>query len=91
MKAGLLLGLTLVLHELGTNAVKYGALSNESGRIEISWRLDDGGRVALFEWRELAGPPVSPPSRQGFGSALIRKSLPPNPGSRRKQRAPHRD
>lgn len=71
------LGLTLVLHELGTNAVKYGALSNETGRVEISWRLNPGGRSADFVWQERNGPPVSPPSRQGFGSSLIQKSLPP--------------
>ena len=71
------LGLTLVLHELGTNAVKYGALSNDTGRIEISWTLDDAGARATFEWRERGGPRVEAPTRQGFGSSLIRKSLPP--------------
>ncbi len=71
------LGLTLVLHELGTNAVKYGALSNDTGRIDISWTLDDAGAVARFAWRERGGPRVEAPTRQGFGSSLIRKSLPP--------------
>jgi PAS domain S-box-containing protein len=71
------LGLTLILHELGTNAVKYGALSNDTGRIEISWTLDDAGETAHFEWRERGGPRVEEPTRQGFGSSLIRRSLPP--------------
>ena len=71
------LGLTLVLHELGTNAVKYGALSNDTGQVEIAWTLNDGAASADFLWRERNGPPVSPPSRQGFGSSLIQKSLPP--------------
>lgn len=64
--------LTLALHELGTNAVKYGALSSESGRVELSWRtLPDGG----FEltWVERDGPLVSPPTRQGFGATLLEK------------------
>ncbi len=71
------LGLTLILHELGTNAVKYGALSNDTGRIEISWALDEAGEVATLEWRERGGPRVEAPTRQGFGSSLIRRSLPP--------------
>lgn len=74
------LGLTLVLHELGTNAVKYGALSSERGRVEIGWTLDPGAASAAFVWRECDGPPVAPPSRQGFGTALIQKSLPPVEG-----------
>jgi len=74
-------GLTLVLHELATNAVKYGALSNDTGRVDISWTVDDGGAFADLVWRELGGPSVTPPERQGFGSLLIRKSLPAYPGS----------
>ncbi|MFO1013033.1 MAG: HWE histidine kinase domain-containing protein [Caulobacteraceae bacterium] len=64
--------LTLALHELATNALKYGALSVEGGRIEVRWRgLDDGG----FEltWQEKGGPSVSPPSHQGFGSTLLQR------------------
>ena len=70
------LGLTLVLHELGTNAVKYGALSRDSGHVDIGWTIDPSCGRAAFTWRESGGPPVTPPSRQGFGSHLIRKSLP---------------
>ena len=61
----------LVIHELATNAAKYGALSAHDGRLEISWRLDDTGTVQLG-WRESGGPAVNgPPKRSGFGSQLI--------------------
>ena len=61
---------SLALHELATNAVKYGALSTESGRIEVQWsRAADGGFV--IEWSETGGPRVAPPDRRGFGSTLL--------------------
>jgi PAS domain S-box-containing protein len=59
----------LALHELATNAGKYGALSVEVGRVDVSWRFDDG--IFAMNWIELNGPPVSPPKRQGFGSTVI--------------------
>jgi PAS domain S-box-containing protein len=63
----------LIVHELATNAVKYGALSSPSGRISITGRVErmDGGDRFSFEWREAGGPPVSEPTRKGFGSAII--------------------
>jgi len=65
----------LALHELVTNAAKYGALSTGAGRISARWeRLDGPGRLRLL-WRESGGPPVSPPGRRGFGSTLIERSL----------------
>jgi two-component sensor histidine kinase len=64
----------MALHELATNAAKYGALSNSTGQFEISWRLEGGGRFTL-SWTERGGPPVSAPTRYGFGSTLI-KSVP---------------
>jgi len=67
--------LALVLHELATNAAKYGALSRLSGRLEVSWMLDDDGRCQI-DWRESGGPVVGPPSRQGFGSVLLSRSIP---------------
>jgi PAS domain S-box-containing protein len=70
------LGLSLALHELATNAVKYGALSNDRGIVDIRWTVDDAG-VFQFDWRESGGPPVSPPSRTGFGSQLIRRMVAP--------------
>lgn len=72
------LALTLILHELFTNAVKYGALSVPSGRITLTWRVDDieGERQFRLRWQELDGPPVAPPTRRGFGSRLIERTFP---------------
>lgn len=66
--------ITLVLHELTTNAAKYGALSSQSGRVEIDWtRRDASGQFSYIDlkWRETGGPPVTSPARQGFGSVVI--------------------
>jgi PAS domain S-box-containing protein len=68
------LSLALVLHELGTNAAKYGALSADAGRVEIESSLEPPDRLFL-SWREYGGPPVVPPSQTGFGTRLIRESL----------------
>ncbi len=69
--------LAMVLHELGTNAVKYGALSNKTGRISISWEPDEtaASRRLKLSWRESGGPPVEPPSRKGFGTRMIEYAL----------------
>lgn len=67
------LSLAMLLHELATNAVKYGALSIPNGRIEIVWRVD-GAELSL-EWRELDGPQVVPPTKKGLGSRLISSGL----------------
>ncbi|TCK30565.1 two-component sensor histidine kinase [Ancylobacter aquaticus] len=71
------LGLSLALHELATNAAKYGALSNELGVVEITWSIDRSGSSPEFhfQWAERSGPPVSPPTRQGFGSRIIERFL----------------
>ncbi|MBW6530408.1 PAS domain S-box protein [Sphingomonas sp. RRHST34] len=68
--------LALALHELCTNAVKYGALSNDSGRVAVSWSIvgEAPGRLRLI-WQESGGPPVSAPSARGFGSRLIERAL----------------
>lgn len=66
----------LALHELLTNAVKYGALSNETGRVMIDWsegRTSDAPRFHL-NWREVSGPEVKPPTRSGFGTILIQRN-----------------
>jgi PAS domain S-box-containing protein len=63
--------LTMCLHELATNAAKYGALSNGSGRVQVAWDLSPEGRNARLTWRESGGPPVGAPQRKGFGSRLI--------------------
>jgi PAS domain S-box-containing protein len=62
--------LSMVLHELATNAVKYGALSTPAGRLALSWRRMGTGRLVL-EWIEAGGPPVAKPARQGFGVRFI--------------------
>ena len=67
------LALAMALHELGTNAAKYGALSVDGGRVSIGWTVADE-RLRL-EWRESGGPPVKPPDRRGFGSRLIERGL----------------
>lgn len=64
--------LALVLHELATNAAKYGALSTTSGKVAISW-VDDGTSITL-RWSEVGGPRVDKPARKGFGSRLITAS-----------------
>ena len=65
--------ISLLIHELATNAVKYGALSRETGRIDVSWSILADGQLHL-EWREHGGPPVlSEPANRGFGSTLIRE------------------
>jgi two-component sensor histidine kinase len=66
--------LTMTLHELATNAVKYGALSNESGRVRVAWELLKNNRLKLC-WQESGGPAVKPPERTGFGSLLIGRAL----------------
>jgi PAS domain S-box-containing protein len=63
---------SLALHELATNAVKYGALSVESGRVEVSWTIPAAGGFTLH-WVESGGPRVSPPERRGFGSTLLER------------------
>ena len=66
--------LGIVFHELATNAVKHGALSNHTGTVSVSWTFDDEQAVAL-QWEENGGPEASPPSRVGFGSRLIKLEL----------------
>jgi two-component sensor histidine kinase len=69
--------LSMVLHELATNAVKYGALSNGTGRLSIDWTISGEGREArvYVGWRESGGPAVTPPARKGFGSRMIEQSM----------------
>jgi PAS domain S-box-containing protein len=67
----------LIMHELAINAAKYGALSQESGRLSIDWSTDRPGseRVLRLLWTESGGPPVRPPERTGFGTTLIERSI----------------
>lgn len=65
--------LALVVHELATNAAKYGALSVPGGCIEVEWSGD--AETISLEWRERGGPPVAPPSRHGFGTTVLQTSV----------------
>jgi signal transduction histidine kinase/DNA-binding response OmpR family regulator len=69
---------SLAVHELATNAAKYGALSLKAGRVEVSWNVvnDGGSRMLLFRWTERHGPLVTPPRRQGFGTSLLKTVFP---------------
>jgi two-component sensor histidine kinase len=68
--------ISMVLHELATNAAKYGALSNDKGWIRVEWHRVDGEVPKLhLQWREVDGPPVRTPGRRGFGSRLIEQSF----------------
>jgi PAS domain S-box-containing protein len=71
------LALGIAFHELATNAVKYGAFSNDNGCITVDWTLvpsSNGSRLVLH-WRENGGPPVTPPTRKGFGSRVVERGL----------------
>jgi two-component sensor histidine kinase len=67
----------MALHELATNAVKYGALSNDRGRVILNWDVVDGATPAhlWFRWEEVGGPAVTAPARGGFGTRLIERAL----------------
>jgi PAS domain S-box-containing protein len=71
------LALSLLLHELATNATKYGALSVSEGHVELSWSVSEGekGKDLVLCWAERGGPPASAPARRGFGSRIIRMGL----------------
>jgi PAS domain S-box-containing protein len=70
------LAFALVLHELATNAVKYGALLNESGKISVDWQVTSTEpQQVVFRWKERGGPGVKPPERRGFGSRLIEEGI----------------
>ena len=64
---------TLALHELATNAAKYGALSKDSGTVEVGWRVD--AQTLTLVWRERGGPPVAKPVRTGFGTRLLERGV----------------
>ena len=69
--------LAMAIHELATNALKYGALSNAEGVVSLTWQAAqvDHARRVRVEWRELGGPPVTAPTRRGFGTKLIEQAL----------------
>ena len=67
--------LALVVHELLTNSAKYGALCDSGGKVRVTWLIDDAGKLVV-DWQEEGGPPVRVPSRRGFGSTIIERSIP---------------
>jgi PAS domain S-box-containing protein len=71
------LALALALNELATNAIKYGSLSTQGGRVDIGWGVERKGadEVFVFRWVETGGPPVTAPEKRGFGSRLIEVNL----------------
>ncbi|MEO8746132.1 MAG: PAS domain-containing protein, partial [Rhodanobacter sp.] len=69
------LALGMVMHELATNALKYGALATEGGRVEARWSIDAENGNVEFRWTERGGPLVQPPTRRGFGTLLIERQL----------------
>ncbi|MCK1344522.1 PAS domain S-box protein [Bradyrhizobium sp. CW11] len=78
LDARMALSITMVLNELLTNAVKYGALSVPNGSVSLTWRIGAGERsrgVLECEWREVGGPPVTPPKRRGFGTRLMERCI----------------
>ena len=71
--------MAMVLHELATNAAKYGALSTPQGRVSVRWHRPSNGNVSTMvrlEWREDGGPPVTAPARPGYGTSVIRDLIP---------------
>jgi len=71
------LSIAMAMHELCTNALKYGALSIDKGRVSVAWRVEHyaAGRQLTLDWREQDGPEVSPPQHRGFGSKMIERAL----------------
>ena len=77
IRSEMALTLTLALHELATNAAKYGALSSATGRVRLSARIEpaETGKELLLVWQEDGGPPVQPPTTEGFGTAMLVKAI----------------
>jgi two-component sensor histidine kinase len=77
LPSDMMLTLGLALHELATNAAKYGAFSVPEGRVEIAWNVQNDAepRRLTLDWTEQGGPPVAAPERRGFGRTLIERSV----------------
>jgi two-component sensor histidine kinase len=78
LSADLAVPVGMALHELTTNAVRYGALSVPTGYVRVQWRVGEteGARKLHLEWQEFGGPPASKPRHHGFGSTLLQRVLP---------------
>jgi PAS domain S-box-containing protein len=72
-----ILSIAMAVHELCTNAIKYGSLSNQDGKVRLTWQVDDEGERHLLRisWIEVDGPPVAAPKHRGFGTRLIERGL----------------
>lgn len=77
LRASVAQGFALIIHELATNASKYGALTTPSGRVSIRWSLNAGVEepTITFTWKEQGGPPIAPPEHRGFGTILLEKAV----------------
>ncbi len=77
LNASMAQNMAMAVHELATNAVKYGALSDAAGKVTIVWavRNEPAGAVFSFSWKETGGPPASQPEREGFGQTLLRRLI----------------
>jgi two-component sensor histidine kinase len=80
-----IISLSLVLHEMGTNAAKYGALSEPGGQVRVSWRVDDANNELHLKWSESGGPAVNPPLTTGYGTQLIQSAVSYSLGGRVEQ------
>lgn len=78
VKAPIAQSVSLLIHELATNAIKYGALTEAAGTVSVSWARE--GQLVRMEWRERGGPPAAAPKRKGFGSRLVGLGLTGNGG-----------
>jgi two-component sensor histidine kinase len=65
----------MTIHELVTNAAKYGALSSKGGSVDVAWEVDAQTRQLRIRWTETGGPTVKPPARRGFGRLLLERAL----------------
>jgi two-component sensor histidine kinase len=74
LKPDLAQAMAMALHELATNAVKYGALSTPTGHVKVEWEVHRGNRLQM-NWTETGGPPVASPKREGFGTRAIRRMI----------------
>jgi two-component sensor histidine kinase len=72
-----IVGMGMIIHELATNATKYGAFSNPVGWVEVKWEVQKSGtaEIIYFQWKEHEGPPVTQSSQKGFGSSLIASTI----------------
>jgi two-component sensor histidine kinase len=86
LRPKLALGLSMALHELATNAAKYGALSVDDGKVDVNWKIDRQEDRDMLElhWSESGGPVVAMPSKRGFGSRLLERALARELGARAK-------